>query len=200
MHEELDFDVVAFECNAGDAFAANLEYPYEDADAALVNSISTFWHVQENIPLFNYINQSRLSSNPLYLAGIDITQSNGSYAFSRFLKSLLTPVDPIYAENARYADSLFTAFGVRKWTIGLTENRHLIFDSLKNSQLFKYEELIDFISKNRENLSSPEKHITAAIFYLQSRINFIHQINRDSTYMADFLEVAPERNKSIVVV
>jgi len=197
LHEELDFDIVAFECNAGDAFAANLEYPYENADAALFHSVSTFWHVQENISLFEYINQSRLSSNPLHVAGIDITQSNGSYAFSRFLKSLISPVNPVYAENARYTDSLFTAFGVRKWTIGLTENRRLFFDSLKNSQLIKYQELIDFISKNKENFSSPEKHITAAIFYLQSRINFIHQVNRDSTYMADFLEVAPERNKSI---
>lgn len=196
MHKELGFEVLAFECNSGDAFAVNLESPYDQAETALYNSVSTFWHVEENVPLFEYINHSSSSDNKLHIAGIDITQSNGSYAFSRFLKSLIEPVDTEYAEYVRTGDSLFSALGVRKWTLGLDDEQMKTYDSIKDMQLRDYQDIINFINKHRSELKAPDKHVAASIFYLKSRINFIHQVNRDSAYMAEFLGVHPSRGKS----
>ncbi|MGJ3235843.1 hypothetical protein [Marivirga sp.] len=195
LHEEMNFNVLAFECNAGDAFAVNLEYPFGDAKTALYNSISTFWHVEENILLFEYINQKSLTDNKLSIAVIDITLSNGSYAFSRFLESLIEPIDPAYAEEVRKGDSLFLALGLRKWTLGLEKSEINTYDSIKNLQLANYQNLIDFLIENKKAIQAPNKHLEAAIFYTNSRIHFIHQVNRDSAYMANFLEVSPKRKK-----
>lgn len=187
LHEELDFDILAFEANSADAFAADYFGSYSNVDSTIYNSISTLWHVEEIVPLFRYINATHTTDDPLLVQGVDITQSNGSYAFSKFLYYLIQPIDPLYAEEIRHKDSLFSAEGVRKYTIGetYTTDEKESFKKLRENRFKDYTHLKEYIQVNRDQFSEvSNREIEAALFYLQSRLNFIHWIDRDSSYMA----------------
>jgi erythromycin esterase len=188
LHQELGFDVLAFETNAADAYAANLILPSTDALTSIYNSISTLWHVDEIVPLFTYIKGTYATKNPLNIAGIDITMSNGSYSFSRLLYDLISPVNSTYAKEVLKSDSIFSRSGVRGWTIGniLSQEEKNSFKTLRGKQILEYSILIDFINKNKDKFPrSKSKEVTAAKFYLQSRIDYIYWMNKDSAYMAD---------------
>jgi erythromycin esterase len=191
LHEELDFDILAFESNSADAFAADYFGSYSNADSTIYNSISTLWHVEEIVPLFRFINSTHSANDPLIVQGVDITQSNGSYAFSKFLYQLILPIDPFYARELKYKDSIFSAQGVKRWTIGniFNENEHELFRKIKKERLGDYSSLKEYIQQNREQFNmATDREIAAAVFYVQSRIDFIHWSNRDSTYMVDVLK------------
>lgn len=191
LHKELDFDILVFESNSADAFAADYFDSYTNVDSTVYNSISTLWHVEEIIPLFRYIKATHSTNNPLILQGVDITQSNGSYAFSKFLYRLIFPIDSIYAKEIKRKDSIFSALGVRKWTIGniFTENENQRFNRIKKERLSDYASLKEYIIQNRDQFDvATDREIEASLFFLQSRINFIYWSNRDSTYMVDALK------------
>lgn len=187
LHEELDFDVLAFESNSADAFAVDYFNTYNNVDSTIYNSISTLWQVEEIVPLFQYINSTHSTNDPLIVQGVDITQSNGSYAFSKFLYELIFAIDPSYAEEISYKDSLFSAEGVRKWTIGETYNEkdNQRFRELKEERLKDYATLMRYIQDKSDQFpENSVRSIEAALFYLQSRIEFVHWSNRDSARMA----------------
>lgn len=187
LHEELDFDVLTFESNSADAFATDYFNTYTKVDSTIYNSISTLWHVEEIVPLFEYINSTHSTNDPLIVQGVDITQSNGSYTFSKFLNKLILPLDSLYATEIKYKDSIFSAQGVRRWTIGniYSESEHETFRDLKEDRLKDYNILKEYIHDNSDQFQESTRAIEAAMFYLQSRIDFIHWSDRDSTYMVE---------------
>jgi erythromycin esterase len=192
LHDSLGFDVLAFESNAADAFAGNKTIPVSDVRTCIYNSISSMWHVEEIVPLFDFIKTANTTKNPVYIAGVDITMSNGSYSFSRFLNDLISPVNPAYAKEILKSDSMFSRFGVRGWTIGniLSKEEKDTFRVVKSNQLSVYSRLIDFININKDKFSgSQSMNAEAAKFYLQSRIEYIYWSNKDSTYMAGRLHL-----------
>jgi erythromycin esterase len=77
LHDSLNFDVLAFETNCGDAFSANLRMGGSGTGAAIHNSISALWQVEEIKPLFDYIIHTHSTKEPLNLAGVDFILSNG---------------------------------------------------------------------------------------------------------------------------
>jgi erythromycin esterase len=192
MHDSLGFNVLAFETNAGDAFAANMSIPTSEVNTCLYNSISTLWHVEEIIPLFSCIKKTQTTKNPLNIAGIDITMSNGNYSFSKFLYNLILPIAPIYAEEVLKNDSLFSRLGVRQWTIGniLGKDENEYRTRIDNNQIENYRKLILFIDQNKQ-LFSPEMsiYLLPTKHYIQSRIDYIYFRKNDSTYMVNTLKL-----------
>jgi erythromycin esterase len=192
LHDSLGFNVLVFETNGGDAFAANRTIPTSDINTCIYNSISTLWHVEEIVPLFGYIRKTQTTNNPLNIAGIDITMSNGGYSFSKFLYKLIQPVDPKYAKEVAKNDSLFSRLGVRQWTIGniIGADEKEYRTKIENNQIENYRELISFIDQNLQ--SFPKEMSTCllpAIHYIQSRIEYIYFRKNDSTYMANALKL-----------
>ncbi|OFY86648.1 MAG: hypothetical protein A3F72_09795 [Bacteroidetes bacterium RIFCSPLOWO2_12_FULL_35_15] len=190
LHDSLGFDVLAFESNAGDAYNANINIPTSDVQTSIYNSLSSLWHVEEIVPLFNYIKNTHANENPLNVAGVDFIASNGSFSFSRFLYELISPVNPSFAEKVKENDSLLTRTGVRGWTIFrvLSKDEKNAYYSQKDQQLKFYSNLINFMSENEKKFpQTKSRDIVAAKYYLQSRIDFIHWSNMDSTYMANKL-------------
>ena len=190
LHDSLGFDVLAFESNAGDAYNANINIPTSDVQTSIYNSLSSLWHVEEIVPLFNYIKNTHANENPLNVAGVDFIASNGSFSFSRFLYELISPVNPSFAEKVKENDSLLTRTGVRGWTIFrvLSKDEKNAYYSQKDQQLKFYSNLINFMSENEKKFpQTKSRDIVAAKYYLQSRIDFIHWSNMDSTYTANKL-------------
>jgi erythromycin esterase len=190
LHAELGFNVLAFESNAGDAFASNLIIPFTSGLNSIYNSISTMWHVKEIVTLFNYIRETHNTKNPLNVAGVDITMSNGSYSFSNFLYNLISLIDPTYAREIQKSDSIFSRIGVLGWTGLLSNEEKASFKTMRNNQISVYTNCINFINKNNATFPhSKGQNVEAAKFYLQSRIDFIYWYNRDSTFMANKLQL-----------
>jgi erythromycin esterase len=118
LHEEMGFDVIAFEsglfeCWKADELAAGVP-------PVLTMRRCTFgvWHTEEVLALFEYIRQTRATARPLRLAGFDVQMSSGlGTAFAAdFLEAVVGSVDPAYGADARALESSFYAEYVRAVT------------------------------------------------------------------------------------
>jgi erythromycin esterase len=188
LHDSLGFDVLAFESNAGDAYYANSKIKTSDIQTSIYNSLSSLWHTEEIVPLFNYVKRTHLTKSPLIISGVDFITSNGSYSFSRFLYELIFPLNPVYAKEIRETDSLVTHAGVRGWTIFRVlskEEKNAYYNQVDKWLLF-YSNLNDFLNKNESKFQGDRKQdLTAAKYFIHDRIDCIYWAIKDSVYMAD---------------
>ncbi|MFW5433386.1 erythromycin esterase family protein [Paenibacillus apiarius] len=72
LHQELGFNVVAFETNLGNAASAYGSMTTREPIATMKDSIFRIWRVQENVPLFQYMKDTQKTNTPLALAGFDM--------------------------------------------------------------------------------------------------------------------------------
>jgi erythromycin esterase len=190
LHDSLGFEVLAFESNLGDAYYANSQITSSDNKTSIYNSLSSLWHVEEIVPLFNYIRSTHQTPNPLILSGVDFQASNGSYTFSRFLHDLINPIDPSYAKNIRETDSTVTRAIVRAWTMFSQLSKEEIASNLKKipEWLSFYANLQDYLEKNENEFQLKQsQNLKLASYCIQDRIDCIHHGIRDSAYMANKL-------------
>lgn len=109
LHEQMGFDVIAFESGLYECYQADAEVPSATPEAVMRHCIFGVWHTQEVLALFDYIRQTRSTSRPLTLAGFDIQVSAGSEAIGRpgFFRDLVAKVDPAYARRVQVMDSTY---------------------------------------------------------------------------------------------
>ena len=190
LHDSLGFDVLAFESNLGDAYYANAKITTTDNQTSVYNALSSLWHVEEIVPLFNYIRSTQHTSNPLTLSGVDFIGSNGSYSFSWLLYDLMNVSDPDYAKKISETDSSVTRRLVRGWTMDSLLSKEEIVSGRKKKDewLSFYSNLQDYLNKNESKFDENKKQdLKLAIYCIQDRIDCIHWALRDSTYMANKL-------------
>lgn len=72
LHQELGFNVVAFETNLGNAASAYGHIHTREPVATMKDSIFRVWQAQETVPLFQYIKDTQHTKTPLALAGFDM--------------------------------------------------------------------------------------------------------------------------------
>lgn len=97
LHQEMDFDVLAFESGFYDCQKAWLHIKNgEDVKTSLANSVFYLWSTtKEFIPLVKYIDKNKKSKNPLIISGFD-NQLTGKIAEKNYtsdLKLFLQGVD-----------------------------------------------------------------------------------------------------------
>jgi len=105
LHEEMGFDVIAFESGLYECSRADQQASQLDAASTMRNSIFGVWHTDETLPLFEYLRATKATSRPLTLAGFD-TQFSAGRPSDRAadLASLIASMDPVLAEEARALD------------------------------------------------------------------------------------------------
>lgn len=108
LHQELGYDVIAFESALYQCYDANLAAAEAPARTTLLSCAFGVWHTEELLPLFEYIRETRQGGRPLRLAGIDV-QPIGSNKDDRprFLSGIVARVDSAYATEVRALDSAF---------------------------------------------------------------------------------------------
>jgi erythromycin esterase len=79
LHEEMGFEVLAFESGLYECDRANELLRKGDADGAMEGSIFGIWRVGQVKPLFRYLAERAKSEKPLLLAGFDC-RASGSLA------------------------------------------------------------------------------------------------------------------------
>ncbi|MCI1695778.1 erythromycin esterase family protein [Aneurinibacillus aneurinilyticus] len=180
LHEELDFDVIAFESGLGDSAVI-----YDNADSLTAQqmmggSIFPIWHSKETLKLFDYIKQQRKTNKPLYLAGYDMQFTSGY--LTQFIAAWISKLDKDYGKQ--YFD--FEMQGITELyavmnKYGTFSNRSPQYKAEIKKVIDKYEpqykNLIQFIKDNRVQLAAAypnNPHIVdIAIKSLSDRIKFM---------------------------
>lgn len=100
LHKEMGFNVIAFESCIFNCYYADKYYNSNAVDL-IRHSIYGVWHTEEVLELFEYINETRDSANPLILAGFDMKSSVDSDTEKRpeFLRSIIRTIDSTYADE-----------------------------------------------------------------------------------------------------
>ncbi|MCA1292740.1 erythromycin esterase family protein [Paenibacillus sp. alder61] len=91
LHEEMGFDVIAFESGMGDAAAVFETRDYLTPEEMMGGSIHGAWHSSETLELFNYIKEQGKGDDPLYLAGYD--NQFTSYYLTQFIGGVIGKLD-----------------------------------------------------------------------------------------------------------
>ena len=100
LHEEMGFDVIAFESGLFECWKANELAATSTAELTMRRCPFGVWHTDEVIKLFEYIRETKSTARPLILAGVDVQMSSTQMQF-KYAPPILTEVvgkiDPAYA-------------------------------------------------------------------------------------------------------
>jgi erythromycin esterase len=114
LHEELGYDVIAFESSLFECDRAGRSAALFSADELMRRCIFSVWHTEEVLPLFEYVKRTQGTTRPLVLSGFDV-QSSSPTARERpgFLRRVVAAIDDDYARRVFETDSAFAAPGAR---------------------------------------------------------------------------------------
>jgi erythromycin esterase-like protein len=108
LHEELGYDVLAFESSLFECDRAGRAAGSLAAVELMRGCIFGVWHTEELVPLFEYVKQTQSTARPLVLTGFDV-QASSVRARERpaFLRRVIATIDSTYARHVYQADSAF---------------------------------------------------------------------------------------------
>jgi erythromycin esterase len=196
LHEQLGFDVIAFESGFFECFYTNENILNFSVTDAIKNSIFSIWGTPM-IDLFTYIKATQSTSHPLTLAGFDCQYTSAYFSISKrpgLLFDLISKVDIRYANEVRNFDSLTTI----KFKSSSFPYSTQYKDSIKagysrlNSFIDQhYDSLILFYPDNpvyplilKQSVSSTLAFLDELLFYLYNDI-FKYYAVRDSAMAAN---------------
>jgi len=108
LHEELGYDVMAFESSIYECERAQKDILKLSALDLMRACISSVWHTSETLPLFDYIKQTQRTKRPLILAGFDEQTSSVSVdSRPTVFRSAISSIDTAYARRVYETDTTF---------------------------------------------------------------------------------------------
>jgi len=146
LHQEMGFDVLAFESSIYELFAADLrQLPATDA---LLATLFPVWAFEELLPLFEYLKQTHATARPLAFSGFDpqISSRTGVATRPAFFRRVVGVLDPEYANEVAAFDAQFIDRIQRDGPVYARddENRLVAF----------YSRLATFLETHREGLAA----------------------------------------------
>lgn len=138
LHEELGFDVIAFESSIFECFYTNDLIKTKSSEEAILNSIFRVWYTSDLKDLFSYLRNTLETDHPLILAGFDVQISSATGARNRpaFFKKIISKIDPEYAGRFFDFDSVFVR---NHW-----DDEYLLNN--KDSLVVQYTDLTNFFN------------------------------------------------------
>ena len=133
LHEEMAFDVIAFESNIFECYQADSHAADWTAEAMMGRSIFQVWHTEDVLELFRYIKETKHTPRPLILAGFDDQNSTvGSKRRPDAFQRAIAKIDPGYADVVLSTDLDFqnTIYDSANWQAAYTEAYRLFYDGL----------------------------------------------------------------------
>lgn len=74
LHQEMGYNVLAFESGLGNAMNAQGQIGKQTPEQTMKDAIFGVWWAKETLPLFDYVKKTQNTEQPLVLAGFDIQQ------------------------------------------------------------------------------------------------------------------------------
>jgi erythromycin esterase len=150
LHEEMGFDVLAWESPIFGCHTANVAVERESATQLMQRCAYGVWWTHEVLELFEYVKETQTTARPLTLAGFDIQETFArDHLSSRpgFLRDVVARVDPTYAAEVFILDTEFVE-SLSSYT-ALVAYAQAGGDSLTES----YDALARFLQENHEALA-----------------------------------------------
>lgn len=190
LHENLGFDVIAFESDLGDCTAT-----YEDTDKLtskqiMEDSIFPVWHSKETLGLFDYIKEQKKTAKPLYLTGYDM-QPTTLYS-TMFMSKWMGNVDKEYAkEYAAMEIGYFRdCYSILNKYVDDSYKHAKELKQIENKYAPQYEKAVKFIEKNKKKLAAayPDNPNIIAITekVLSEKMKFVEMAMKDTVDSYEF--------------
>ncbi|OBY77618.1 erythromycin esterase [Paenibacillus sp. KS1] len=179
LHEELGYDVIAFESGLGDAFMTNENARNLTPKEMMQHSIFPIWHSKETLNLFEYIKKQQGTNNPLHLAGYDMQFTSGY--LTQFIAGWIAKVDKEQGQQyfnfeMQAMTDLYKVFNEYGMEDGHPEAKAAV-KKVKETYEPKYNALIQFIQEHKKELTAAypaNPHmVDIAIKTLGDRVKFI---------------------------
>jgi erythromycin esterase len=175
LHEEMGFDVVAFESGLLDCWLADEDIPTAPTMKSVGNCVFGVWHTQEVLRLFEYIQATRSTARPLLLAGFDV-QPSGRKVLERpaFFRDVAARVDPAFARRAYVRDS--TLMENSRGTYAAT---YAYIRANRESLLATYDTLATLFQANRARLDAadPARPALGRVAHMAARSTYLYTLN-----------------------
>ncbi|MGU3372052.1 erythromycin esterase family protein [Bacillus mycoides] len=168
LHEEMGYDVIAFETGIGEAAAVQQNFDNLTATEAMKQSLYPVWQTEELEQLFTYMKEQKEKGKPLTLAGFDMNLFYKS-SFRSYAKEWLQKVSPEVASEFDAAVSelieLNTYYDPKKT---------YPYDQFKmeiQPVINKFEKVRTFIQNHKSELTQVAPHATYDVNFLEKSIN-----------------------------
>ena len=157
LHEEMGYDVIAFEsslfdCYDADQRATSFSTPLE----MMQSSIFAVWSTIEVEELFRYIRSTKNTPRPLILAGFDSQRSAGRDPLrrSRFFRNVLRGVDSGFAERAEVHDSSFISLLTTVTSLAASEAAIKRIQTEEKSWIAMYDSIAQFCEQHKGRITA----------------------------------------------
>ncbi len=112
LHQELGFNVIAFESSLMGCYQLNKEISDVPASTLTQSCIFGVWHTEEVVELFDYMKQTQATDRPLKLIGFD-TQLSGYYDYrnTNYIETYWDFIQPV-VDSINPTDGMM----VKSWT------------------------------------------------------------------------------------
>lgn len=186
LHEEMGYDVIAFESGMMEAAAVNANTDQLTPEQMMGGSIFPIWHSEETLELFKYIQEQAKTDHPLILAGYDMQLT--SYLSTMFIGKWMAKVNPATGEAYQKMDmeamsALYAAFGNELEETVSPEKRKAV-QKVEATYAPKYRAAIDFLKKHKKELlkayPTEPKLLDMAVKSLEDRIAFMRMMQKDT--------------------
>lgn len=195
LHEELGFDVIAFESGMADAAVVFENANQLDADVMMGSSIFPVWHSEETLELFQYIKEQAKGDHPLYLAGYDMQFT--SFVLTNIISKTLAKLDEQQAKSYMDTDieaiQEFYAILNKNGTLAESSNKQAYIKEAKkliNKYVPEYKKSIKFMKDHHKQLSAlyPDNPhmINIMIRSMYDRISFLRMITLEDKPSYEF--------------
>ncbi|MFD1176982.1 erythromycin esterase family protein [Paenibacillus puldeungensis] len=156
LHEELGYDVIAFESGMGDAAFAYENRKNLTPAQMMEQSIFPIWFSKDNLELFKYIKEQSTTDHPLYLAGYDMQFT--SVYLTAYIANWIGTVDQkrgqdFYQFDLKAVTELYAQ--LNKYMLNADNNPKYLAAVKKVQKKYepKYLALITWVNKHKQELA-----------------------------------------------
>jgi erythromycin esterase len=149
LHEQLGYDVMAFESSILSTYLANEQASQLTPTAFMQDAIFAVWSTTDVVQLFSYIQSTQSTSHPLILVGFDVqlTTTYERNARPGIFQQVVAQVGPVYAQQVHDMDQVFV-----QNAMGSAQSAYMLanYSNLKT----KYQTLTTFLDANMTQIQN----------------------------------------------
>ncbi|WP_127487592.1 erythromycin esterase family protein [Paenibacillus ehimensis] len=133
LHEELGFDVIAFESGMGNAAGAYARVGSRSPEELMKDTIFGVWWSKETLPLFDYIKQSAGTERPLAVSGFDMQVQ---FPYASFMKEWIGTKDTGLADAFVKAENELADWGASKDAAAYAQAKPRLLKTYEDTKAF----------------------------------------------------------------
>ncbi|MGM7680771.1 erythromycin esterase family protein [Cytobacillus sp. Hm23] len=186
LHEELNYNVVAFESGLADVNVTNELLLDNSPYRALNYALHSVWNTNNNVKLFKYLQEQKSSNQSINIAGFDIQPQEYSNQGSNILYEYFEGIHKDFAENVKEAEIGYDEL-IKK---GNKKSREIIelptmWNEERRRLILQYENLLGILRNSDSQISRTlnDQHEKLFIKIFEQRINGLTDIYNEEYFI-----------------